>query len=40
MYKDFNDYGWSSETYCQRIYQGHDKKITKPVVISTWQINI
>ena len=37
MYKDFNDYGWSSETYCQRIYQGHDKKITKPVVISTWQ---
>ena len=37
MYKDFNDYGWSSETYCQRIYQGHDKKITKPVVISTCQ---
>ncbi len=37
MYKDFNDYGWSSETYCQKIYQGHDKKITKPVVISTWQ---
>ena len=37
MYKDFEDYGWSSGTYCQRIYQGHDKKVTKPVVISTWQ---
>ena len=37
MYKDFEDYGWSSGTYCQKIYQGHDKKITKPVVISTWQ---
>ena len=37
MYKDFNDYGWSSETYCQKIYQGHDKKVTKDVVISTWQ---
>jgi superfamily II DNA or RNA helicase len=37
MYKDFDDYGWSSETYCQKIYQGHDKKVTKDVVISTWQ---
>ena len=37
MYSDFQDYGWSSGTYCQRIYQGHDKKITKDVVISTWQ---
>ena len=37
MYKDFEDYGWSSETYCQKIYQGHDKKVTKDVVISTWQ---
>jgi superfamily II DNA or RNA helicase len=37
MYKDFTDYGWSSETYCQKIYQGHDKKVTKDVVISTWQ---
>jgi len=37
MYTDFEDYGWSSGTYCQRIYQGHDKKVTKDVVISTWQ---
>ena len=37
MYKDFEDYGWSSETYCQRIYQGHNRKVEKDVVISTWQ---
>ena len=37
MYKDFEEYGWSSGTYCQKIYQGYDKKVTKDVVISTWQ---
>ena len=37
MYSDFQDYGWSSGTYCQKIYQGHDRKITRDVVISTWQ---
>ena len=37
MYSDFEDYGWSPGTYCQRIYQGHDRKITKDVAISTWQ---
>jgi len=37
MYSDFEDYGWSSRTHCQKIYQGYDKKITKDVVISTWQ---
>jgi len=37
MYKDFEDYGWSSGTYCQKIYQGHDRKVVKDVVISTWQ---
>ena len=37
MYTDFEDYGWSSGTYCQKIYQGHDRKVTKDVVISTWQ---
>ena len=37
MYKDFEDYGWSSGTYCQKVYQGHDRKVTKDVVISTWQ---
>ena len=37
MYSDFEDYGWSPGTYCQRVYQGHDTKVTKDVVISTWQ---
>ena len=37
MYSDFEDYGWSSGTYCQKIYQGHEKKVSKDVVISTWQ---
>ena len=37
MYSDFQDYGWSSGTYCQRVYQGHDRTVTKDVVISTWQ---
>jgi len=37
MYTDFEDYGWSSGTYCQRIYQGHDRKVSKDVIISTWQ---
>jgi len=29
MYSDFEDYGWSSGTYCQKIYQGYDRKVTK-----------
>ena len=37
MYTDFQDYGWSSGTYCQKIYQGYTTKIEKDVVISTWQ---
>ena len=37
MYSDFNDYGWSSDNHCQKIYQGHDKNVSKNVVISTWQ---
>jgi len=36
MYSDFVDYGWS-ENNMQRVYSGHDRNITKPVVISTWQ---
>ena len=36
MYSDFLDYGWL-ESYMQKIYQGHDKKVRKDVVISTWQ---
>ena len=37
MYTDFEDYGWSPGTYCQKIYQGYTTKIEKDVVISTWQ---
>ena len=37
MYSDFEDYGWSPGTYCEKIYEGHDRKVTKDVVISTWQ---
>ena len=36
MYSDFIDYGWD-EKYMQKIYSGHDKEVTKRVVISTWQ---
>ena len=37
MYSDFEDYGWSSGTYCQKVYQGYTTKIENDVVISTWQ---
>ena len=37
MYSDFEDNGWSSGTYCQKVYQGYTTKIEKDVVISTWQ---
>ena len=37
MYTDFEDYGWSPGTYCQKVYQGFTTKIEKDVVISTWQ---
>ena len=37
LFKDFKDYGWSPERNVHRIYQGHDKKTAKPVIISTWQ---
>lgn len=36
MYSDFIDYGWL-EAYMQKIYSGHDKNVSKKVVISTWQ---
>jgi superfamily II DNA or RNA helicase len=36
MYSDFIDYGWL-DTHIQKIYSGHDKEVTKDVVISTWQ---
>jgi superfamily II DNA or RNA helicase len=37
MYGDFEQYGWNAEKYCQRVYAGFDKNISKPLVISTWQ---
>jgi superfamily II DNA or RNA helicase len=36
MFSDFIDYGWN-EKHMQRIYGGHDKEVTRRVVISTWQ---
>ncbi len=35
--KDFNDYGWDSESNCHKIYSGKIKESTKPVTITTWQ---
>ena len=37
MYSDFKDYGWNTDTHCQKIYQGYDKNVSRDVVISTWQ---
>ena len=36
MSSDFIDYGWQ-ETYIQKVYSGHDRVVSKKVVISTWQ---
>jgi superfamily II DNA or RNA helicase len=37
MYKDFQDYGWDSESYCHKIYSGREKTNEFPVTITTWQ---
>lgn len=41
MYNDFSAYaaesGWDVESFCQKIYAGQSKEITKQLVISTWQ---
>ena len=37
MYKDFEDYGWNSESYCHRIYSGKEKTNEYSVTITTWQ---
>lgn len=37
MYKDFEDYGWDSESYCHKIYSGKEKTNKFPVTITTWQ---
>lgn len=36
MTSDFIDYGWQ-EAYVQKVYSGHDRNVTKDVVVSTWQ---
>lgn len=35
--KDFDDYGWDSESNCHKIYSGKIKNSNKPVTITTWQ---
>lgn len=38
MLADFVSYGWKeAPTMCQQILSGRSKRLTKPVVISTWQ---
>ena len=41
MYTDFEEYslanGWNVDSFCQRLYSGLPKEVTKPVLISTWQ---
>ena len=37
MYKDFQDYGFDSESYCHKIYSGREKTSEYPVTITTWQ---
>jgi superfamily II DNA or RNA helicase len=37
MSKDFNDYGWDSDSYCHKIYSGREKYNDMPVTITTWQ---
>ena len=37
MYKDFQDYGFDSESYCHKIYSGREKVSDAPVTITTWQ---
>lgn len=37
MFKDFESYGYDSETYCHMVYGGQDKHNEKYLTISTWQ---
>lgn len=37
MCKEFDEYGWSSEDNCHKIYSGKEKTSSKPVIITTWQ---
>ena len=37
LYKDFKDYGYDSDKYVHRIYEGHSRETDKQIIISTWQ---
>lgn len=37
MYKDFEDYGWDAQKYCNKIYSGKEKDTNHQVTITTWQ---
>lgn len=37
LYSDFADYGFDSDKYVHKVFQGQDKVTQKPVVITTWQ---
>lgn len=37
LYKDFKDYGYNSDKYVHRIYEGHSRDTDKQIIISTWQ---
>jgi superfamily II DNA or RNA helicase len=37
MYKDFQDYGYDSDSFCHRQYAGKDKTTKKFLTITTWQ---
>lgn len=37
MYRDFQDYGFDSDSNCHVIYSGQEKDVDKQIYISTWQ---
>jgi superfamily II DNA or RNA helicase len=37
MFTDFQDYGFDSEAFCHKVYQGQSLLSDKPITISTWQ---
>jgi superfamily II DNA or RNA helicase len=37
MYKDFQDYGYDSDSFCHRQYSGKEKHTDKFLTITTWQ---
>jgi superfamily II DNA or RNA helicase len=37
MYKDFQDYGYDSDSFCHRQYSGKEKTTEKFLTITTWQ---